>query len=120
MILSSFELLFSAFSNRSTFSLQVPEITAQDENAFAGKKTAKTFGVQAQQFSVFVDEPVKKPTVKGTKVSSLSSVLPESLTSLPSSRLPLSAVPCSPDIICLDDSAGKTRPLSNRIPCRIS
>lgn len=87
---------------------QVPVVAVQDENAFA-KKNAKTFGVQAQpsQFSVFVDEP-PKPVLKESRVSSLSSALPETLTALPSSRLPLSDVPCSPEqVISIDDSTGR-------------
>lgn len=75
---------------------KVPE-TVQDENAFA-KKTGKSFG-QTGQFSVFVDEQTK-PVSKAPK----STELPSVLTAVPHTRLPLDQEPCSPEIICLDDS----------------
>lgn len=78
----------------------------QDENAFATKKSTKTFGVQpVSQFSVFVDEP-SKPAVKETKAKNIEAALPEAVTSVPSTRQALSEVPCSPDLVCLEDTTG--------------
>lgn len=72
----------------------------QDENAFS-KKNAKTFGQQPTQFSVFVDEPETKVKVSG-EPSVTSTELPAAVTAV--QRVPLSEVPASPDIICLEES----------------
>lgn len=77
----------------------------QDENAFT-KKSAKTFGQQPSQFSVFVDEPAKKTkaVAKAPAVLNTSAELTAAVTAVPQPRLPLAEVPSSPDIICLEDS----------------
>ncbi|KAL4230577.1 Cyclin-A2 [Mactra antiquata] len=78
------------------------DFNAQDENVFA-KKNAKTFGQQpSSQFSVFVDPTASTAVQKSTTVPATE--LPTALTSLPQTRVPLAEVPCSPDIICLEDS----------------
>jgi len=86
---------------------KINEVGVQDENAFVSKKTSKTFGGQGQasQFSVFVDEPAKKPVLKETKPTAL----PQAVSALP--RVPLTEVPCSPDIICLDDTSDPESPM---------
>lgn len=90
---------------------QAQEVVVQDENAFANaKKNAKTFvPVQQSGFSVFIDEQ-KKPALKEAKVkSTTSTALPETVTAIPCPRVPLTEVPGSPEIICLEDSTGKNK-----------
>ncbi|XP_052793295.1 G2/mitotic-specific cyclin-A-like [Mya arenaria] len=68
----------------------------QDENNFS-KKSSKTFG-QSSQFSVFVDEASKPAVTKP-----INPAIAAALTA--QTRLPLSTVPGSPEIICLDDTS---------------
>lgn len=81
------------------------EFPVQDENAFS-KKTAKPFGQQATQFSVFVDEPAKKTkaVAKPPTVLNTSTELTAAVTAVPQPRVPLSQIPGSPDIVCLEES----------------
>lgn len=81
---------------------KVTDYQIQDENAFAAKKSAKTFGVQPAQFAVFVDEPQNKTQSVKPSVLNTSTELTDAVTAVP--RVPLAEVPASPDIICLEDS----------------
>lgn len=77
----------------------------QDENAFANKKTTKSFNqpLQPSQFTVFVDENAQsKPAQKAPKQMRETDELLEAVTAVP--RIPLAEVPCSPEVITLDDS----------------
>lgn len=79
----------------------------QDENAFS-KKNVKPFGQQQSQFTVFVDEPARKTkaVAKTTTALNTSTELSAAVATVPQPRVPLSQIPGSPDIVCLEESTG--------------